>query len=72
MIASGGDAQLRYAPTDRDHRMVARHAGSIPRGGSGPLNLFKGNDREGGTYARAQSARMEGRAAVPCLNLGME
>lgn len=35
-----GDAQFRYAPTDRDYSMIAKHVGPIPRGGSVPVKPF--------------------------------
>jgi hypothetical protein len=35
-----GDAQFRYATTDKDYAMVARHVGPIPRGGSVPVKPF--------------------------------
>jgi hypothetical protein len=35
-----GDAQFRYAPTDKDYAMIARHVGPIPRGGSVPVRPF--------------------------------
>jgi hypothetical protein len=35
-----GDAQMRYAPTDKDYAMVARHVGPIPKGGSVPVKPF--------------------------------
>lgn len=35
-----GDAQIRYAPRDRDYAMVKAHVGPIPKNGTVPVKPF--------------------------------